>query len=61
MSDTASLEGDAFTPGARPRGVLAVLAKLPRVGFVKTRMCPPLSPEIAAEFYTHLLADVLAS
>jgi rSAM/selenodomain-associated transferase 1 len=42
-----------------PRGVLIVFAKAPRPGLVKTRLSPPLSPEQAAELYTHLLDDVL--
>lgn len=44
----------------RPRGVLAVFAKEPRPGQVKTRMTPPLRPEQAATLYAHLLDDVLA-
>jgi rSAM/selenodomain-associated transferase 1 len=39
--------------------VLVVFAKAPRAGLVKTRMCPPLSPVEAAEFYAAMLADVL--
>jgi rSAM/selenodomain-associated transferase 1 len=42
-------------------GTLVVFAKAPRPGLVKTRMSPPLSPEQAAELYTHLLDDVLAA
>lgn len=41
------------------RGVLLVFAKQPSPGAVKTRMCPPFSPEQAAELYARLLADVL--
>ncbi len=40
-------------------GVLVVFAKRPVPGRVKTRMCPPLSPEQAAEFYAAMLQDVL--
>ncbi|MCG8590948.1 MAG: TIGR04282 family arsenosugar biosynthesis glycosyltransferase [Proteobacteria bacterium] len=43
------------------RGVIVVFAKVPRPGFVKTRMCPALSPEQAALLYAHLLDDVLAT
>lgn len=43
------------------RGVLIVFAKAPRPGLVKTRMCPPLSPEQAAELYGCMLDDVLES
>jgi len=41
------------------RGWLAVFAKAPRPGAVKTRLCPPFSPEQAAELYRCLLADAL--
>jgi rSAM/selenodomain-associated transferase 1 len=40
-------------------GVLVVFAKAPRPGEVKTRLCPPLTPEQAAEFYSAMLDDVL--
>ena len=39
--------------------VLIVFAKTPQPGMVKTRMTPPLSPDQAAELYTHMLDDVL--
>jgi rSAM/selenodomain-associated transferase 1 len=42
-------------------GVLVVFAKAPRPGQVKTRMCPPLTPEQAADFYAAMLDDVLAA
>jgi hypothetical protein len=45
----------------RSRGALIVFAKAPRVGAVKTRLCPPFTPEEAAELYARLLADVLAA
>ena len=38
---------------------LAVFAKLPRPGAVKTRMCPPLDWERAAGLYEAMLDDVL--
>ena len=41
------------------RAMLIVFAKRPVPGRVKTRMCPPLSPEQAAEFYAAMLQDVL--
>ena len=41
------------------RGWLAIFAKAPRPGTVKTRLCPPFSPEQAAELYRCLLADAL--
>jgi rSAM/selenodomain-associated transferase 1 len=36
-----------------------VFAKRPEAGAVKTRMCPPLAPEQAAELYAAMLGDVL--
>ena len=41
------------------RAVLALLAKAPVAGQVKTRMCPPLTPEHAAELYRAMLLDIL--
>jgi hypothetical protein len=43
------------------RGVLIVFAKAPRAGSVKTRLCPPFTPEEAAELYARLLSDILAA
>jgi rSAM/selenodomain-associated transferase 1 len=40
-------------------GVLVVFAKEPVPGRVKTRLCPPFTPEQAARFYAALLDDVL--
>ncbi len=40
-------------------GALIVFAKDPEPGRVKTRMCPPFSPEEAAGFYAAMLEDVL--
>jgi len=40
-------------------GAIAVFAKLPRPGQVKTRLCPPFSPEQAASLYACMLDDVL--
>jgi rSAM/selenodomain-associated transferase 1 len=36
---------------------IAIMAKAPRAGQVKTRLCPPLSPEEAAALYRCFLAD----
>jgi len=44
-----------------PRAAVVVFAKAPRPGEVKTRLCPPLTPALAAEFYAEMLADVLAT
>lgn len=41
------------------RQALFVMAKDPRPGWVKTRLCPPLTPETAARLYECFLADVL--
>lgn len=41
------------------RQALFVMAKDPRAGQVKTRLCPPLTPETAARLYQCFLADVL--
>ncbi len=41
------------------RQALFVMAKDPRAGQVKTRLCPPLSPEVAAGLYRCFLLDVL--
>ena len=42
-------------------GALIVFAKHPEAGRVKTRMCPPLTLEEAADFYAAMLEDVLAA
>jgi rSAM/selenodomain-associated transferase 1 len=39
---------------------LVVVAKKPIPGQTKTRLCPPFSPESAAEFYRCLMLDTLA-
>ena len=41
------------------RLALAVMAKRPQAGEVKTRLCPPLTPEEAAELAHCFLADTL--
>ena len=41
------------------RQALFVMAKDPRAGQVKTRLCPPLTPETAASLYQCFLSDVL--
>lgn len=38
---------------------LIIMAKEPRVGSTKTRLCPPLSPDEAAKFYEALLLDTI--
>jgi rSAM/selenodomain-associated transferase 1 len=39
---------------------LIVVAKRPQAGRTKTRLCPPLSPQQAAELYSCFIADTLA-
>jgi rSAM/selenodomain-associated transferase 1 len=39
---------------------LIVVAKKPVPGQTKTRLCPPFTPELAADFYRCLLLDTLA-
>ncbi|MEE9496927.1 MAG: TIGR04282 family arsenosugar biosynthesis glycosyltransferase [Desulfobacterales bacterium] len=39
---------------------LIVVAKKPEAGSTKTRLCPPFTPEAAAEFYGCLMRDTLA-
>jgi rSAM/selenodomain-associated transferase 1 len=41
--------------------VVVVFVKRPEPGAVKTRMCPPLTPEQAAALYAAMLEDVLIS
>lgn len=41
------------------RSVLALFAKAPVPGQVKTRLCPPLAPEEAAELYQAMLLDIV--
>ncbi len=39
---------------------LIVVAKKPEPGFTKTRLCPPFTPEAAAQLYRCLMQDTLA-
>jgi rSAM/selenodomain-associated transferase 1 len=39
---------------------IVMMAKTPRPGTVKTRLCPPLSPEEAADLYRCFLLDTIA-
>jgi rSAM/selenodomain-associated transferase 1 len=43
-----------------PRIAVMIMAKAPRAGEVKTRLCPPLSPAEAAELYRCFLRDKIA-
>lgn len=40
------------------RQALAIMVKAPISGKVKTRLCPPLTPEMAAELYRCFLIDI---
>lgn len=48
------------SPDADLTGVVVVLAKEPRPGEVKTRLCPPLSSEMAARCHEAFVADTLS-
>lgn len=43
-----------------PRRTTAIFAKMPVAGMVKTRLCPPLRADQAAELYEAMLLDVVA-
>jgi uncharacterized protein len=43
--------------GGDARPAIAIVAKAPRPGAVKTRLCPPLTAEDAAELYRAFVAD----
>lgn len=48
------------TESAAPRSAVAIMAKAPRPGAVKTRLCPPLAPAAAADLYRCFLLDTAA-
>jgi uncharacterized protein len=54
---------DPSQPNAEFAGkcALAVMAKAPRPGKVKTRLCPPLTPEQSSELNACFLRDTVAS
>jgi uncharacterized protein len=47
-------------PGEARERLLLIMAKAPRPGAVKTRLCPPLTPGLAADLYRAFLRDTLA-
>ncbi|MGN6563238.1 MAG: TIGR04282 family arsenosugar biosynthesis glycosyltransferase [Thermomicrobiales bacterium] len=53
------------TPPATDRAttdrLLLIMAKTPRPGAVKTRLCPPLTPGLAADLYRAFLRDTIAA
>jgi hypothetical protein len=48
-----------MSPPSAPRRVLALFAKAPTPGRVKTRLSPPLSLQEAAELYEAMLEDIV--
>jgi hypothetical protein len=44
--------------GCRPDCAIGIMAKAPRPGFAKTRLCPPLQPDQAAELSLAFLRDI---
>jgi rSAM/selenodomain-associated transferase 1 len=62
----SSMNGQAFesngSAGASDGGcAIGVMAKTPRAGFSKTRLCPPLRPEQAAALSAAFLRDTTAN
>lgn len=55
--DAVDAPAGHFTKPLKP--ALAVMARAPVPGRVKTRLCPPLDPEQAAGFYECMMRDVL--
>lgn len=49
------------TRGAGRRTAVAIVAKAPRAGAVKTRICPPLAPAEAAALHRAFLLDTIES
>jgi uncharacterized protein len=45
--------------GVKKKRILGIFAKQPLPGMVKTRLCPPLSPEQAAELYRICLEETV--
>lgn len=50
-----------MTAGGRNRGRILVIVKAPQPGRVKTRLCPPCTPDQAAALAAAALADTLAA
>ncbi|MFQ5992271.1 MAG: hypothetical protein ACE5NA_07510, partial [Nitrospiraceae bacterium] len=44
---------------SHPHAALVIFAKAPIPGQVKTRLCPPLSPDEAASLHGSLVLDLL--
>lgn len=59
MQDRSSTGGRKCAWGAPRERVVVVAAKAPQAGKVKTRLCPPLSPDQAAQLARAFLRDTL--
>lgn len=55
------LDPATFDPDAKNQCALAIMTKVPRAGFVKTRLVPPLTHEQAAELNICFLRDTGAA
>jgi rSAM/selenodomain-associated transferase 1 len=63
MGDTGEGQAEglmAEQTGGEARRAVAIMAKAPQPGQVKTRLCPPLSQSEAAELYRCFLVDKIA-
>jgi uncharacterized protein len=49
-----------MTDSPSPQVAVAIMAKAPEAGEVKTRLCPPLSPRQASDLYECFLLDKIA-
>lgn len=59
--DPGSAEGPGLrvAEGSMSKGAIIILAKAPVSGDVKTRMCPPLTPDEAASLHGSLVMDAV--
>jgi rSAM/selenodomain-associated transferase 1 len=55
-----SLPSNASGNPTLPPTAVVIMAKVPEAGAVKTRLCPPLSPQEAAALYQAFLLDKIA-
>jgi rSAM/selenodomain-associated transferase 1 len=54
-------KSESAARGSRGRCAIGVMAKSPRPGYSKTRLCPPLRPEQAAQLSAAFLRDTTAN
>lgn len=59
--DSLGVRRDRHTRGRPGRDVVYVVAKAPRAGQSKTRLCPPLLPDQAAQLAAAFLADTMTA